>query len=149
AQQLFNTLLEQAWSAAYEDEAFTLFGKLSESTDAAEKLRVQAEALLRLTDRMIAARNEDLNKKIERPDKLTRTELRDKQTANLKSAREGFAERLAKAMTEVPKELMPWVKIERIYLDAILERNPAQIAADCWEIVGNDPPKPLDPDAEA
>ena len=76
-------------------------------------------------------------------------DVRDKQTANLKAAREGFADRLGKALTEVPKELAPWVKIEKLYLDTVLARDPARVAAECWEIVGSEPPKPVDADAEA
>ncbi|MFL5340111.1 MAG: VIT domain-containing protein [Gemmataceae bacterium] len=148
ANQLFNTLLEQNWKAEYETEAIGLLGKLSDAPEAADREFAMAAALLRFTDRMVAARNDDLNKKIDRPDKLTRNELRDKHAANLKVAREGVADRLGKAVAEVPKELAPWVKIEKIYLDTVLERDGAQIAADCWEMIGSEPPRPVDPDAE-
>ena len=148
ALQLFNTLLEQGWKQAYEDEAFALLDKLGEGAEEFEKTRVKAEALHRLTDALVNSRAAELNSKIDRPDQLTRIELRDKQTANLKAARTAVADRLAKEMANSSKELAPWVKLDRMYFDAILDRNLGQITADCWEIVGTEPPKPADPDAE-
>ncbi len=148
AMQLFNTLLQQSWKQAYEDEAFAMLEKLGEGAEPFEKLRVETDALYRLTDALVRGRAADLNGKIERPDKLTRIELRDKQKANLKAARTSVADRLAKEFAKASNELAPWVKIERMYLDVILDRNLEQITSDCWEMVGNAPPKPADPDAE-
>lgn len=148
ALQLFNTLLEQPWKQSYEDEAFTMLDKLGVGLADVEQARVKAEALYRLTDTLVRIRAADLNAKIDRPDQLTRTELRDRQKANLKSARTAVADRLAEQFAKSTKELAPWLKIERMYLDVILDRNLEQVAADCWEIVGTAPPKPADLDAE-
>src|SRR5207245_2796861 len=106
--------------------------------------RTRVEALYQLSDRMVAARHAALNQKIDRPDQLSRIELRDKLAANLKQARTEFADRLAKEIARAPKDLAPWVKMERIYLDVILERNLKQVEAECWELLGNEPPKPAD-----
>jgi Flp pilus assembly protein TadD len=153
ASQLFNTLLEQPWKAEHETESFRLLDQLSNSDETAERTRVKAEALMRWVDRMITARQEDSDKKIDRPDKLTRTELADKKAANLKAAREAVADALAaallaKTMPPTSPELAKWTKIEWLYLETVLELNTAQLAADCWQIIGNDPPKPPDVDAE-
>jgi len=145
---LFNTLLQQPHQAEYENEAFALLPALAYGNDAGQKLSIQVEALYRLSDRMVTARTEALNKKIERPDQLTRTEFRDKQNANQKHAREGFVDRLVKEMTTAPAELSLWLKIERMYLDIRLERNAAQVAADCWEILGAEPPPTIDAEKE-
>lgn len=148
ALELFNTLLQQPYQPEFENELFALLPALVHGDDAGHKLAVQVEALHRLTDRMVPARAEALNKKIDRPDKLTRTELRDKQTANLKLAREGYADRLVKELATAPAEMRPWLKAERIFLDVRLERNSAQVAADCWEMLSDEPPKPIDAEKE-
>src|SRR5262249_56705271 len=150
---VFNTLLEQAWKAEYEAESFRLLDQVSNSDEVAERTRVKAEALMRWVDRMITARQEDLDKKIDRPDKLTRTELADKKAANLKAAREAVsnalaAALLAKTVPQMSPELAKWTKVEWLYLETVLERSTTQVTADCWEIIGNDPPRPPDADAE-
>ncbi|HEV3146323.1 MAG TPA: hypothetical protein VGZ47_20720, partial [Gemmataceae bacterium] len=155
ALQLFDALLKQPWKADYEHEAFGLLEQLKPAglEDSPRGLAMAVAALYRLTDRMVQARAEDLNKKIERPDMLTRIELRDKQAANLKAAREGFADRLAqqllaKTVPPVSPELAKWILIERLYLETVLARDPKRLASECWEIVGSEPPKPLDADAD-
>jgi tetratricopeptide (TPR) repeat protein len=146
--QLFDTLLAQGWKAAYEDEAFALLPVLSEGVEGALATRIRVMALYELSDRMIAARAQALNAKIDRPDKLTRTELREKQTANLKTARTEFSDRLATEQAHAPKDLTPWVKMEWMYLDTLLGRNQPQVVSECWAILGAEPPKPIDPDSE-
>jgi hypothetical protein len=153
ALQLFDALLKQPWKAEYENEAFALLAQLKPQGESSSPAVQQIAALYRLTDRMVQARTDDLNNKIERPDKLTRKELREKQTANLRAAREGFADRLAhallaKSVPPLSPELAKWMVIERLYLETVLERDSNRLAADAWEIVGNEPPKPLDADAE-
>src|SRR5262249_11094514 len=148
ARPLFDKLIELSWQQRYEAEAFALLAALGEDDGGVTQPRTRVEALYQLTDRMVAARHAALNAQIERPDKLTRTELRDKQAANLKQARTDFADRLAKEVARAPKDLTQSVKMERIYSDGILERNTAQVTAECWEILGSEPPKPPDPNAE-
>jgi predicted Zn-dependent protease len=140
ARELFNALLAQPWSAEYEDEAFALLDKLSDSADAGERLREQVAALYQLTDRMIVARQETKTKSIEHLEKLTRIELRKKQAETLRQVRGDFAERLKAAIRKQQGPLAAWLKVERLYLLTLLDRDLPQVAADCWAILGAEPP---------
>jgi predicted Zn-dependent protease len=146
--ELFTALLDQPWSAEYEDEAFSLLGQLSDAEDAGERLRAQVAALYQLTDRMIAARRDAKQKAIEHPDKLTRTELQKKQEECLRQARTGFADRLKKAAEKEQGPLAQWLKVERLYLLVRLEQELPQVATACWEILGAEPPPVREADEE-
>ncbi len=134
ARQLFNTLLDQPWTIEYEDEAFGLIEKLSDAKEPAERLLAEVQALYRMTDRMVPARFAALMKKVEHPEKLTRIELREKQAANMKAARRGFAGRIAKL--QAAEELAKWMLVERLYLDILTEHQLDKVTEECWEIVG-------------
>jgi len=152
--QLFNALLASPWSEEHEDEAFSLLGQLSPSGagilparqagslphEEAEQLWVEVEALHRMTDAFVQARYKALMAQVEHPEELTRTELRDKQQENLRTAREGYAARLQRAMAgECSEALRPWVNVERLYLEVLLKRDLDKVAEECWEMLG---PKP-------
>src|SRR5262249_5675254 len=139
ARQFFDALLAQLWSAEYEDEALALLDKLSEAEDLGARLFAQVEALHRLTDRMVAARYDTAMKKVEHREKRTRTELRDKQNEARRLARTEFADRLHKAVVNRADALAPWLIIERLYLETLLERDLAKVAAECWEFLGARP----------
>jgi predicted Zn-dependent protease len=140
ARELFTALLEQPWSAEYEDEALALLGKLSGAEDTAERLREQVAELYRLTDRMIAARRDATMKAVEHPEKLTRIELRKKQEKTLRQARSGFAARLKTAAEKERGPLAAWLRVERLYLLTQLDEDLPNVAAACWEVLGNEPP---------
>ncbi len=140
AHELFTALLEQPWSAEYEDEALALLGKLSSAEDKAERLREQVFELYRLTNRMIAARRDAAMKAIEHPEKLTRIELRKKQEEALRQARSGFAARLKASAEKERGPLAAWLRVERLYLLVQLNQEQPKVAAACWELLGNEPP---------
>ncbi len=77
--------------------------------------------------------------KIEHQEKLTRTELAAKRTDNLRLAREEFSDRLNQEMRKQTGAAVPWLNIERMYLDVILGRNLDRVTEECWEYLG---PKP-------
>ncbi|MFO0822048.1 MAG: VIT domain-containing protein [Gemmataceae bacterium] len=135
ANQLFNALLAQKWSAENEDEAFTMLDKLAPADEPLGGLFTRVGALHRLTDAMIEARVQASNKAIEHPENLPRTELRKKHEEHLKLAREGFAARLAKEATRATKPFANWITAERLWLDVLLERNFTQVADSAWEIL--------------
>ncbi|MBN2473222.1 MAG: hypothetical protein JXB62_01340 [Pirellulales bacterium] len=142
--QLFDTLLTQPWSAECESEAFSLLPKLSDAEQPAQRLWAQVAALHRLTDAMVQARYDARMAKVEHQEELTRTELRDKQSENLKAARQGFADRLREAMSAAPGQSASWMQAERLYLDVLTGRNLDRAAEDCWEVLGPKPPKPVE-----
>jgi predicted Zn-dependent protease len=148
ARDLFDTLLAQAWSAEYEDEAFALLGKLADGEDEGLRVRTQVAALYRLTDRMIDARRDAKMKAVEHPDKLTRIELRKKQDEILKQARADFAQRLKTAADKERGPLAAWLKVERLYLLTLLDRDLTQVTAACWEILGEEPKPARETDEE-
>jgi len=144
-EQLMAGILEQPWTAELEGEAFSLLKLLAEGVDddvlsPAQKLTMRVAALHRLTDRMIPARQEELDKKIENPEKLTRLELRAKREEIQKLVQREFAERLQKEIAAQPAELAPWLAIERLDLVIKLAQDLPRAADDCWEKLG---PKPL------
>src|SRR5207244_6880796 len=76
ARQLFNELLNQPWTAVFEDEAFGLIGALSANDDANIQMLNRVGALHHLTDKVLASRYNALFAKVEHPEKLSRTELK-------------------------------------------------------------------------
>jgi predicted Zn-dependent protease len=129
------------WSADTENEAFSLLDKLADSPQPADRLSFRVQGLYRLTDQLVQGRYRSLMAKVERQDKLTRTELRDKQSENIRLAREGFADRLLKARDAAPAELKPWINIERLYLETLAGRKLNQVADECWKFLGPKPPE--------
>ena len=134
ARQLFNALLNQPWSAEYENEALSLLEQLSDAEEPAQRLAAQVAALYGMTDRMVRARFDARMKTIEHQEKLTRTELAAKRAENLKAAREGFADRLRDEARRRQPPLSRWMTIERVYLDVVLGRNLDQAEGECWEL---------------
>jgi len=143
ANQLFNALLGQPWSAELEDEAFGLLEELSNAEDPDQKLAEQLAALHRLTDRMVKARYDARMAKIEHQEDLTRTELREKKLENLKAARRGFSDRLRQAMQKRSGAIVAWLNVERLYLDVLTKHNLDRVAEECWEFLGPKPPQPV------
>ena len=141
ARCLFNALLSQQWSEKFEDEAFALLDKLSDSKEPAIQLASQIDGLQRLTDRMVQTRYEARMKTVEHPEKLTRTELRDKKAEALRLARESYADRLKQRARKLSKPLCDWFTIERLYIDIKLERDLQRVAEECWELLDSKPRK--------
>jgi tetratricopeptide (TPR) repeat protein len=139
ANQLLSSLLSQTWSAAYEDEAFTLLDKGAEPAEPAGGLFSRVAALHRLTDAMLEARYQARMKTVEHPERLTRVELQKKQAENRKLAREGFADRLRKESALQAKPFANWLVVERLWIDTLLERNFKQTADECWEFLSAAP----------
>ncbi|NQU25208.1 MAG: hypothetical protein HQ567_28320 [Candidatus Nealsonbacteria bacterium] len=146
AGRLFNLLMAQPWTAPIEDEAFGLIDMLTLSKDETEQILSQLRALHQLTDRMPVARFTAAMAKVEKQEDLTRTELQEKQQENLKAARRGFADRLAKQARTRDAVLAGWMTVERLYLNVLAERDPDGVAEECWEIVGTKP-QPLPEEA--
>ena len=139
ANQLFNRLLEQPWSAQFEAEAFSLLDKLSTAEEPGARLFTAVAALHRLTDALLESRVAASTKPLEHLEKLTRTELQKKEEEIRRSAREGLADRLHKEAAKHPKALGEWLVAESLYLDVLLDRNLKQAAAAAWEFVGAAP----------
>ena len=153
---LFDTLLGWKWSEAIETEAFATWHHLADAAEpgTTDPLVIEVPALYRLVDSMIANRQAAAKEKLHdagNVDKLTRTELAAKIAEFRKAAREGVAARLAAEAAKKPGSLEPWLRIEQSYLDVQLDRNLDDIAARCWKILGESPPKqdmPAEPTVE-
>ncbi len=135
ARQLFDALLGQPWKQVYEDEAFGLLAQLPADEQASQRLAIEVAALCQMTDGMVQARFQDRMKAVEHPEKLTRTELRAKQAENLRLAREGYADRLQKEMATRKGQIVPWMNIERLYLDVRAGRNLDKVAEECFQLL--------------
>jgi predicted Zn-dependent protease len=139
--QLFQTLLNQAWSEKYENEAFDLLGQLGGGQSPPRQLFEQIRALYQLTDRMLLIRNEALAKTIVHAEKLTRTELLKKQAEQLRQTREEFAAKLRTEEAKHRGEMATWIAAERLYLDVLLNHNPDKAAETCWKVLDAQAPK--------
>ena len=146
ANYLWNALLQRSWTAEFENEAFTVLPKLGFGAKPDGRLAVQTSALLQLTDRMVQSRFDAAWRGVEHPEKLTRTEQREKRATLMKEARTGFAERLKLEAAKHEPPLRDWLVIERIYLDVQLERDLEQVAEQCWTFLGETPPQPPEAD---
>ena len=144
AWELFGTLLGQPWSAEIEDELFGLVDRLSDARLPADRLAAEIAALLRLSDALVRARCDATMLKVEHPEKLTRTELRARREENLRQARQGLAGRLRLVAAKAPQKLVPWITVERLYLDVLAGRGPDRVADECWELLGPKPAAPAD-----
>ncbi len=143
---LFDTLLGWKWSDAIESEAFATWHHLADAAEpgTTDPLVTEVPALYRLVNSMIANRQAAAKETLHDAgsvDKLTRTELAAKIAEFRKAAREGVAARLASEAAKKPGSLEPWLRIEQSYLDVQLDRNLDDIAARCWNILGEAPPK--------
>jgi Flp pilus assembly protein TadD len=142
ANELFNALLARKWAADSEDEAFELLDKLTAAENPAADLFRRVAALHRLTDTMLAARYQARMAAVEHQEKLTRVELRAKQDECTRLARAGFADRLRKEAARHANPFAGWVTAERLWLDVALERDPKEVAADCFAFLDAAPPAP-------
>jgi len=141
ANALYSALLTAKWSAEREDEAFALLDQLADAKEPAGGIYSKVAALHRLTDAMLLERSRARIDAIEHSEKLTRVELKKKRDEALKLAREGFAERLRKETAKAQKPFANWLLAERLWLEVQLERNPKQIAEDCWALLDSAPLK--------
>ena len=141
ANELFNALLSQSWTAEIEDEAFALLDKLPDPEDPANGLFTRVVALHRLTDVMLESRFQARIKLIEHPEKLPRTELQKKYDEARKLAREGFSDRLRKETPKYVKPFAAWFVAERIWIDVQLERDLKAVTGECWEYLATAPLK--------
>ncbi len=138
---LFNAILSQRWTTAFEDEAFALLDKLANPEEPANGLRTRVACLHYLTDTMLEARYQARLKTLEHPEKLTRTDLQKKHAEFRKLAREAFADRLSKEAAKHARPFASWLTAERVWIDMLLERDPKPVAEDCWALFANAPKK--------
>ncbi len=140
ARALFDALFEISWTAEIETETFGLIDKLSSGETPPELLRDRIVALHRWIDRMEEARNEVLERAIERPDKLTGEELEKKRTENRKLVRSDLSAKLKGAAAARADGLMPWLLVEHLTLEVRLDRGIASVVENCWELLGSPTP---------
>ena len=146
-QFLFDQLLAQTWTEELEQEAFTLWSTLTNSESKAEQTRSLAQRLYQLVDAMLRNRIAAASKQFQDEanfEEMTRTELVEKQAEFVKSAREGVRNRLVNAaakLGDTHEQIIPWLNMERMWLDVQLGENRDNILKSCWSIVGDDIPE--------
>ena len=148
---LFHALLGTKWTDEIEQEAFARLRDLSGAEELADRLAVQIPALHRLVDAMLANRQtlaeQQLGDEGEQ-NKLTRKELAAKKAEFRKAARAGVAARLAAETAKEQAPLAAWLKIEQTWLDVQLDQNLGHVEQQCWQILGEAPPKTEPDDAD-
>ena len=140
--ELFNTLIAKTWTAEIEDELFGLIDKLSSSDSAQSRLATSVATLHRVVDEMIKKRIAAAQSKLQdtgNPEKLTRTQVAAKYASFTKAAREALAKRLVSESKQRKDEIADWCRMERIHLDVRLDRNLKAVAAECWDVLNNQP----------
>ncbi len=141
---LFDVLLAEPWTEEIESELFGLLTEISQNTPASQ-VSAQVEAAHRLADRLLAARVEADQKKLQdtgHPETLTRQELAAKNSEFQQAAREGVAARLAADSKKHDGLLGQWLQMDRMFLDVRLARNLDEVAAECVVLLGEKPPVP-------
>ncbi len=139
-QALFNTLLQQPWSAENEQQLFDLLPQIAAGAKPSQQLARQVSQLRQLIDRMIRLRFDVLWSTVEHPEKLTRTKQIERTAELMQQAKTELAARLAQEAAKQQPPLADWIKVERMYLDVILEQNLVQVIAECWQRLGDAPP---------
>ncbi len=142
ANQLYNVLLQQLWRDEYEAEAFALLSQLANSKQPDTRLQFLLPKLYQLTDRMVQARYAAGMLAVDQETKANRSELRRKKEDLLRSAREGYIERLQQERAKHKDALADWMRVEELYLTVRLGRDLQQVAKACREFLGAAPPKP-------
>ena len=138
AAQLFDALLEQRWSVGHEQEAIELLPEMTDATKPETRLAVQVPALYRFVDATVQNRYA-LSLEDVKQEELTRTELRQRQRELMRQAYAGVVATLLEAERTAAAELVPWLRIERLYLQVPLGDKLAEVAAECWEYLGPQP----------
>ncbi len=145
ADSLFDAVLRQPWSAESENEAVSLLTELGSQAEPVARHFRQVTALYRLTDEMVAARFRALMNEVKNQEQLSRTELRELQSAKLRQAKQAYALQLDQRLHSAPEGLVDWMNAEWIYLQVQLDENLDQVVQRCWEFLG---PEPTRLDAE-
>ncbi len=143
---LFEALLGAKWTDEIELEAFARLRDLSDAEEPVDRLA----ALHRLVDAMLANRQSLAEQQLGdqgEQNKLTRKELAAKKAELRKATRTAVAARLAAEAAKEQGPLAAWLKIEQTWLDVQLDQNLAQVEEQCWQILGEAPPK-LEADAD-
>ncbi|MEZ6067936.1 MAG: hypothetical protein R3B90_19985 [Planctomycetaceae bacterium] len=149
-QRLYDLLLAEPWTEAIEAELFALWANLSQEESEPLRLFELLPLLYQLNDTLVSGRYAAAQRALHdagRTDELTRTEIAEKSREHLRDAREGVAARLMTQIEQRGAEAGPlgdWLRIERLYLDAKLDRNRGEILAECWRLLGDAPPQPTD-----
>jgi tetratricopeptide (TPR) repeat protein len=138
-EQLFQSLIAQPWSQAYENEAKQLVAGISTMEDPVQRLQIQVSALHHLTDTMVQARYTRLMAEVEDPTELTRTELQEAQNTRQQQARRQYAESLEAWKQHAPATLLPWIDVEWIWLQVQLGEQLGEVIERCWEFLGAEP----------
>lgn len=136
--ELFNFLLQQAWTAEREQETLRLLDQISASASAANRLRAQVAALYRWTDTLESLRGAYLISKINRPDKMKRADLDKRHEELRKQGRVEISQRLATAAADRKNPadpLTPWLLLEHLTLEIRLERKLPQVADRLWSLL--------------
>jgi Flp pilus assembly protein TadD len=141
---LFEALLSTGWTEGIEQEAFDRLRDLSTADEPVDRLVLQVPALYRLVDAMLANRQALSQKELNdqgQSNQLTRQQLAEKKAEFRKAALSGVAARLAAESAKEQGLIKPWLVIERTWIDMQLSENLAQIEEDCWQMLGEVPPK--------
>ena len=155
---LFNELVSRDWTEETEAESFELIPQLSGHETKVARSVERIAALHQFVDQMFAKRVAAAKRTLqdtEHPEELTRSEIAEKYKEFNRKAREGLVGRLASRDENDDEALVQWETLERLHLELKLNRNHDQVAAGCWELLGEAPEaleldrEEVDPDAAA
>ncbi|MBS0265396.1 MAG: hypothetical protein JSS02_25905 [Planctomycetes bacterium] len=151
ARQLFDRLLSQPWTAARENEAFSLLDQLTEGDDPAQRLRSQVTTLYRLTDALVEGRYRAAMLPLEQSPEHTLLAVREQKKVaaqNLQQARRGFADRLRQEAARKDAAFAPWWELEWSYLEILADHDLPAVTAKVWELLAAAADSAAEPDQE-
>ena len=153
---LFERLLVTSWTDEIEQEAFSVWLRLSDEAPPAQRLVDQIPALLRMVDAMLANRIAAAERKLNdlgEQNKLTRKEIANQKAEIRKLARQGLANRLheiasrekrdAKVDSKTALSLFNWMSMEQFWLELRNGQKTDEIEVECWKILGEAPHVPM------
>ena len=130
--QYLETLASQPWKAEHEEEIFRLLSGTLSAEEPGERLREWVLALYTKNNSLLIRRAEAERQKIKNWDTMPRADREAKTKKVFETAQRGLADRLKAEEKRQPPEIIPWLVVERLYLEALLEENPRAVAAEAW-----------------
>lgn len=142
--ELYEALLARPWTEAIETELFTQLPRFGAGMEVPQRLEIWLGRLQTLVDKMLAGRQAAQMTALTdsgETEKLTRTQLQEKQTEFQKTARQGLAKRLqGEAETHrADADRAGWLAMERARLDILLEQNLEGVWGEMQERLGPEP----------
>ena len=131
--QLFNALLNRPWREGLEEEAWKLLYTLNPNS---EGLRHQLNQLLNW---VLTKKYQSLVDAIPDKEGLSRKALNSLKQEKSELVRKELIQRLVSESESAPESLLPWMQVEKLYLQVRIRQDLEQVITACWEYLDKHP----------